>query len=66
MKALTSLLPKEWISIPLAEFTNFFEIIIGMGRFPNLIIRIYNVHAKIVAVMLDSVAIYQLILACLF
>lgn len=45
--------------IPFAGFTNSFEIIIGMGRFPNFIISVYNEHTKLVADILDSVAYFN-------
>lgn len=59
VKTLTYLFYKEQISrwhIPFAGHTTLFKIIIEMGRFPDLIIRVYNEYAKHILDVLDSIA----------
>ena len=64
MKTLTCLFYKEQISrwrVTFAGFTNLFKIIIEMRRFPNLIITVYNEHAKLILGVLDSMANFCII-----
>lgn len=59
MESLTCLFCRERTSrwhIRFAGHTTLSKIIIEMGRFPNLIIRVYNEHTKLILDLLDSIA----------